>query len=200
MGAPGPGQSGTPKIDVKIQKEGLLCISEPQAVTERNFSTGGHVVGRARPRSSEPVFPLEVPTTTRGSRALSLSASGHCSQSLLLVTSIPTVARGGRLGEQKAANLLASTLVVRLPRKSWFWKNRQTCGGQGFSSELAPPNPSSRIPSLKGKQQVASLPGHPVKTQVPWGPGSLALNAQRASLASQSSGSCQRQGGSQPGL
>ena len=36
----------------------------------------------------------------------------------LLVTSAPTVARGGRLGEQKAANLRASTLVTRLPRNS----------------------------------------------------------------------------------
>lgn len=49
------------------------------------------------------------------------------------MTSAPTTARGGRLGEQKAANLRVSTLVTRVPRNSWCWKNRQTCGeGEGW--------------------------------------------------------------------
>lgn len=46
----------------------------------------------------------------------------------LLITSAPTTASGGRFGEQKAANLRVSTLVTRVPRNSWFWKNRQTWG------------------------------------------------------------------------
>lgn len=92
--------------------------------------------GRTPSRALPPRRPRTVPAAAPRSSSLHDVTPAH-----LLVTSAPTVARGGRLGEQKAANLRVSTLVTRLPRNSWFWKNRQTCGGRGAAQRRGAPTP-----------------------------------------------------------
>lgn len=96
--------------------------------------------GRTPSRALPPRRPRTVPAAAPRSSSLHDVTPAH-----LLVTSAPTVARGGRLGEQKAANLRVSTLVTRLPRNSWFWKNRQTCGGAGSSSAPGSPHPAQEL-------------------------------------------------------
>lgn len=114
MEAPGPGPSGTQKLG--FQKDRCVCSRTTGCHREGHpvmwcDSTHKSQTPALSPCSSQRLL---TSTQTPGS-PFSLPASGPCFQILLLVTSAPTVARGGRLGEQKAANLRASTLVVRLP-------------------------------------------------------------------------------------
>lgn len=124
---------------------GPRCVAGSQMVTERDSWARGHMEGRfpkpappparsspgtsggwggpqATP-SGQPDFAAQgrvercAPSHSGGAPPPQTSP-GPSSAPHLLRTSVPTTARGGRLGEQKAANLRESTLVTRLPRNS----------------------------------------------------------------------------------
>lgn len=77
-----------------------------------------------------------------------------------LMTSVPTTASGGRFGEQKAANLRASTLVTRLPRNSWFWKKRPTWAvGHELSTGTGIPVPTTLALYSAPAQVTCGSPG-----------------------------------------
>lgn len=49
------------------------------------------------------------------------------------------VARGSQLGEAKASKEEAETFVVRFPRKSLWWKKRQTSGIMNVPARMREP-------------------------------------------------------------
>lgn len=49
------------------------------------------------------------------------------------------VARGSQLGEAKASKEEADTFVVRFPRKSLWWKKRQTSGIMKVPAKMREP-------------------------------------------------------------